>query len=119
MIVHTLGTNAYGEDVTSCVLEELEAPPDADFDDQYSDREQAGIDVLEDLASKQNPVKVSAWRKKLKGTSPFQEIENKETLKRAITRVRDMLRDNGLAECDKENQWVTYIGDKGGDTENG
>ena len=41
LIVHTLGTNAYGEDVTSCVLEELEGPAEADFDDQYSDREQA------------------------------------------------------------------------------
>ena len=51
LFVHKLGTNTYGEDVTSCVLEKLAAPAADDFDDQYSDREQAAVNVLEELLS--------------------------------------------------------------------
>ena len=51
LLVHKLGTNTYGEDVTSCVLEKLAAPAADDFDDQYSDGEQVAINVLEELQS--------------------------------------------------------------------
>ena len=51
LYVHKLGTNTYGEDVTSCVLEKLAALAADDFDDQYSDREQAAVNVLEELLS--------------------------------------------------------------------
>ena len=47
LFVHKLGANTYGEDVTSCVLEKLAAPDADDFYDQYSDGEQAVINVLE------------------------------------------------------------------------
>ena len=46
LFVHKLGTNTYGEDVTSCVLEKVAAPAADGFDDHYSDREQATINVL-------------------------------------------------------------------------
>ena len=119
LIIHKVGTNRYGEDITSCVLEELEAPADADFDDQYSDREQAAIDVLVELTSKENPVDIAAWKEQLKGTSPFSEIENAGTLKKAIQRVGTFLGDMDLAVFDKQKQMVTYVGDKEGDSENG
>ena len=47
LFVHKLGTNTYGEGVTSCVLEKLAAPGADDFYDQYSDGEQVAINVLE------------------------------------------------------------------------
>jgi hypothetical protein len=51
LLIHKLGTNTYGEDAMSCVLKKLAAPAADDFDGQYSDREQAAINVLEELLS--------------------------------------------------------------------
>ena len=119
LVTHGIGTNVYEEAVTSCVLVELDAPAQSDFDDGLSLREQAAIDVLKDLAAKKNPVKMADWRRQIKGTSPFQRIDNDETLKKALQRVRTFLVDNGVAAYDKENRLLTYIGDIGGDTKNG
>ena len=119
LIVHSLGTNKYGEDVTSCVLEELEVPADADFDDQYTDRQLAAIEVLEDLARKQNPVDIAAWRKQMRSTSPFQKLENDRSYLTAAKRMREFLVDRGVALFDEEKQRLTCLVDKGVDTENG
>ena len=119
LVTHGIGINVYEEAVTSCVLVELEAPAQSDFDDGFSLREQAAIDVLKDLAAKKNPVETGDWRRQLKGTSPFQRIDNDEMLKKALQRVRTFLVDNGVAAYDKENRLLTYIGDIGGDTKNG
>ena len=118
LIVHSLGTNKYGEDVTSCVLEELEVPADADFDDQYTDRQLAAIEVLEDLARKQNPVDIAAWRKQMRSTSPFQKLENDRSYLTAAKRMREFLVDRGVALFDEEKQRLTCLVDKGVDTEN-
>ena len=62
---------------------------------------------------------MEAWKRQLKGTSPFQKVSNEETLKKAIQRTRTFLVDNGFAYFDKEKQLLTYLGDKEGDMENG
>ena len=118
LTIHKLGTNRYDEDITSCVLEEVGALAQDDFEDGYSDRARAAIDVLADQAAKKNPVKIAAWKTQLKGTSPFQKVSNEETLKKAIQRIRTFLVDNGFTYFDKEKQLLTYLGDKEGDMEN-
>ena len=118
LIIHSLGTNAYGEDVTSCVLEELEAPAQSDFDDlKLTDKQRAGKDVLEDLviALTQNPVELAAWAHQLKATAPFQKLSSEESLSRATRRVQTQLADKGVLSYDKEKQLLTYIADTGAD----
>ena len=118
LVPHGIGTNAYGEKVTSCVLVELEAPAQSDFDDGYTNRERATVDVLKDQTDAHNPVTEAAWRRQLKATSPFQGILNPKSLETAIRRARDKLVQKGVASYDKKNQLLTFIGDTGGDTEN-
>ena len=121
LIIHKVGTNRYGEDITSCVLEELEAPADADFDDDdgLTDKQRAGRDVLEDIAQTKNPVDFTAWKAQLERTTLFQTYESEESLNRAIRRVRTELADKGVLSYDKEKQLLTYIADKGADSEDG
>ena len=118
LVPHGIGTNAYGEEVTSCVLVELVAPADEDFEDQYTERERAALDVLKDQADGHNPVKEAAWRRQLEATSPFQGISNEKTLQTAIRRARTTLVDKGVASYDEQKQLLTYIGEMEGDTEN-
>ena len=96
----------------------MEAPADADFDDQYTDRQLAAIEVLEDLAGKHNPVDIAAWRSQLRSTSPFQKLENDRSYLTAAKRMREFLVDQGVALFDVEKQTLTYLVDKGVDTEN-
>ncbi len=66
LVMHGIGTNAYDEKVTSCVPEEVDAPVEEDFDDlKLQNKQQAGKDVLADLAKTKNPVDVTAWREQL------------------------------------------------------
>ena len=51
LFAHKLVANTYSENVTSCVPEKVAAPAADDFDDHYSDREQAATNVLEELLS--------------------------------------------------------------------
>ena len=118
LVTHGIGTNAYGEEVTSCVLVELEAPAQSDFDDGYTNRERAAVDVLKDQTDAHNPVTEAAWRRQLKATSPFQGILNPKSLETAIRRARDKLVKKGVASYDEKKQLLTFIGDTGGDTEN-
>ena len=60
LVIHGIGINAYGEEVTSCVLVELEAPAQSDFDDGYTNRERAAVDVLKDQTGAHNPVTEAA-----------------------------------------------------------
>lgn len=117
LTVHGLGINAYGEDVTSCVLEELEQPAEDDFDDM-SDRERVALDCLVELANEKNPVDVSAWSTKMSRTRPISDIENEESKTRAIRRLRTWLTDTCPVTLNKENQLLSYAADMGADTEN-
>ena len=118
LTVHGLGTNAYGEAVTSCVLEELEQPAADDFDDM-SDRERAALDCLVDLAKEKNPVDVSAWRDKIRWTLPISEIESEAARIKAIQRLRTWLVDTCPVSYSKEDQTLRYEVDMEVDTENG
>ena len=113
LTIHKLGTNRYEEDITSCVLEEVDAPAQDDFEDGYTDRERAALDVLRDQADGDKPVKEAAWRRQLKATSPFQGISNEKSLQSAIRRARDKLVKTDVASYDEKKQLLTYIGDKG------
>ena len=113
LTIHKLGTNRYDEDITSCVLEEFDAPAQDDFDDEYTDRERAALDVLRDQADGNKPIKTAAWRRQLKATSPFQGISNVKSLETAMRRARDGLVDKGVALYDLEKQLLSYVGDKG------
>ena len=113
-----LATNAYGEKVTSCVLLELEAPAQSNFDDGYTERERAALDVLRNQADRNKPAKTAAWRRQLKAASPFQGILNPKSLETAMRSARDKLVDNRVAIYDVEKQLLTYVGDTEGDTTN-
>jgi len=118
LITHGIGTNTYGEEVTSCVLEELQGPAESDFeDDGLTDKQRAGKEVLEDLANKKNPVELDAWKRQLKATTPFQKLSSEESQSRTIRRVRTQLADKGVLSFDEEKQLLTYIADKGADSE--
>ena len=119
LVPHGIGTNAYDEEVTSCVLVELDAPAQSDFDDlKLTARQRAGRDVLADLAQTKNPVEQAAWANQLEATSPFQGILNPKSLETAIRRARDKLVKKGVASYDEKKQLLTSIGDTGGDTDN-
>ena len=60
LVTDGISTNRYGEDITSCVLEEVDAPAESDFESKYKERDQATIDVLADQPAKKNPVKMTA-----------------------------------------------------------
>ena len=118
LTIHKLGTNRYDEDITSCVLEEVDAPADSDFeDDGLTDKQRAGKEVLEDLASKKNPVDNAAWTHQLKATTPFQKQSSEESQNRQIRKVRTELAAKGLLSYDKQKQLLTYIADKGAASE--
>ena len=119
LVTHGIGTNAYGEEVTSCVLVELDAPADEDFDEQLTDRQKAAIDVLEELAKAKNPVEIAAWRSQMRSTSPFQKLENDRSFLTAAKRLREFLVDRGVASYDEKKQLLTWLVDTGVDTENG
>ena len=116
LITHGIGTNAYGEEVTSCVLQEIDAPAEEDFEDtKLTDKQQAGKDVLADLAQTKNPVDLTAWKEQLERTTPFQKFENEESLNRTVRKVRTQLADAGVLSYDKQKQLLTYIADEGAD----
>ena len=118
LVTHGIGTNAYDEEVTSCVLVELDAPAQSDFDDlKLTDKQRAGKEVLEDLAQTKNPVEHSAWKHQLKATAPFQKLSSEESRSRIIRRVRTQLADKGILLFDEEKQLLTYIADKEADIE--
>ena len=119
LVPHGIGTNAYDEEVTSCVLVELDAPAQSDFDDlKLTARQRAGRDVLADLAQTKNPVEQAAWANQLEATSPFPGILNPKSLETAMRSARDKLVDNRVAIYDVEKQLLTYVGDTEGDTTN-
>ena len=91
----------------------------ADFDADLTDKQRAGRDVLEDLAQTKNPVDFTAWKAQLERTTLFQTYESEESRNRAIRRVRTELADKGVLSYDKEKQLLTYIADKGADSEDG
>ena len=118
LTIHKLGTNRYEEEITSCVLEEVDAPADTDFeDDGLTDKQRAGEEVLEDLVNKKNPVEMAAWANQLKATAPFQKQSSEESQNRQIRKVRTELAAKGLLSCDKQKQLLTYIADKGAASE--
>ena len=118
LVTHGIGTNAYDEEVKSCVLVELEAPAQSDFDDlKLTDKQQAGKDVLADLAQTKNPVEYAAWAHQLKATTAFHKISSEESQSRVIRRVRTQLADKGILLFDKEKQLLMYIADKEVDIE--
>ena len=120
LTIHKLGTNRYDEDITSCVLEEVDAPAESEFeDDGLTDKQRAGKEVLEDLANKKNPVDMDAWSHQLKATTPFQKLSSEESQSRTIRKVRKELADKGVLSFDKQKQLLTYLADKGADDADG
>ena len=119
LVTHGIGTNAYGEEVTSCVLVELDAPADGDFDEQISDRQKAAIEVLGKMAKFKNPVEIAAWRFALRSTPPFQRLKNDKSYLTAAKRVRDFLVERGVASFDEEKQLLTWLVDTAVDMKNG
>ena len=74
--------------------------------------------MLEDLAGKQNPVDIAAWRKQMRSTSPFQKLDNDRSYLTAAKRMREFLVDQSVALFNEEKEILTYLVDKGVDTEN-
>ena len=119
LVTHGIGTNAYDEEVTSCVLQEIDAPAEEDFEDtKITDRQKAAIEVLGELAKAKNPVEIAAWRSQMRSTSPFQKLENDRSYLTAAKRLREFLVDRGVASYDEEKQLLTWLVDMGVDTEN-